>query len=248
MRIDLNADLGESFGMWKMGADEELMHHVSSVNVACGFHAGDPTIIRRTIETALKNKVKIGAHPSFPDRQGFGRREMKMSPSEISDFVLYQVAAIKSVTEALGGVLSHVKPHGALYNLAARDRNVADAIASAVRMIDPRLVLVGLAGSISLEAARDAGLACLAEAFADRTYRSDGSLTPRECENALIDDEKASVEQVLGMIERNVVTSTDGAEVRIEAGTICLHGDSPQAVRFAASLKQTLVTRGIEIG
>lgn len=248
MKIDLNADLGESYGAWTMGADEVLMNYVSSVNVACGFHAGDPTVIRRTIESALRKDLKIGAHPSFPDRQGFGRREMKLSPSEITDMVLYQIGALKAVTEALGGRLVHVKPHGALYNLSARDRSVADAIANAVRMVDSELILVGLAGSVSLAAARDAGLECLAEGFADRTYQNDGSLTPRSRADALVKDEETAIAQVLGMIEKNTVIATDGSPLKVDIGTFCLHGDSPHAVSFVVALSRALADRGIRIG
>src|SRR5688572_24711438 len=177
--IDLNCDMGESFGAWKMGRDAELMDYVSSVNIACGFHAGDPTVIRKTVETGIKKGVAIGAHPSFPDLQGFGRRAMALSPQEVFDTVLYQTSAVKGICEALGVKLNHVKPHGALYNQAAKDKSLAEAIAEAVKSIDKNLIFYGLSGSFLISEAEKIGLKTASEVFADRSYQTDGSLTPR---------------------------------------------------------------------
>ena len=239
--------MGESFGAWEMGRDAELMDHVSSINVACGFHAGDPTVLRRTIETALAKGVCVGAHPSYPDLQGFGRREMKMPPDEIFDIVLYQVAAVRGVCAALGGRLSHVKPHGALYNHAARDRDSAAAIARAVKAIDPGLMLYGLSGSFLISEAKAIGLATASEVFADRNYQPDGSLTPRSEANALIRETASAISHVLTMLERGVVLATDGSEVEIAADTICIHGDGPNAVAFASEINRALRSRGFTI-
>lgn len=246
--IDLNADMGESFGRWQLGRDSELMDYVSSVNVACGFHAGDPTVMRRTIETAIGKGLKIGAHPSFPDLQGFGRREMRMSAAEVEDIVLFQVAAARGVCEASGGKLNHVKPHGALYNLAARDAVTARAIAHAVRAVDPDLYLYGLSGSLLISESAAAGLQTVSEVFADRTYQSDGSLTPRTRTDALIAEPSRAIEQVIRMIESSSVVSTDGEIVLIVAETVCLHGDGSDAVDFARSIRSALESRGIRIG
>lgn len=247
-RIDLNADMGESFGAWQMGRDAELMTYVSSINIACGFHAGDPSVLRRTIENGILAGVKIGAHPSFPDLQGFGRREMKLSADEVFDTVLYQVAAVKGVCEAFGKQLHHVKPHGALYNMAARDRLLAGSIVKAVERIDPDLVLYGLSGSHLISEAEAAGLVAASEVFADRTYRSDGSLTPRSEPDALIADGSESIDQVLSMIVNGTVTSTTGETVQIRADTVCIHGDGPHAVEFAARIREALSRMNIEVG
>lgn len=239
--------MGESFGAWQMGRDAELMDIVTSINVACGFHAGDPMVLRSTVETAIAKGVAIGAHPSFPDLQGFGRREMKFNEREIFDIVLYQVSAVKGVCEALGSRLRHVKPHGALYNQAARERSVARAIAEAVRAVDPALVLFGLSGSHLIAEAEAVGLRVASEVFADRTYRPDGSLTPRSEPGALIDDEAEAVAQVLGMAGTGTVRATDGSKVRIKADTVCIHGDGPHAVRFASLIRAALYEDGITI-
>ena len=246
--IDLNADMGESFGAWQMGRDAELMDLVSSINVACGFHAGDATVLRHTVETAIGKGVKIGAHPSFPDLQGFGRREMKMSPGEIFDIVLFQVATVKGICEAFGAKLNHVKPHGALYNQAAKDRVIARAIAEAVKKIDGNLVLYGLSGSFLIVEAESAGLRTASEVFADRTYQTDGNLTPRVRPDALIADAERAVEQVIGMIKKSIVTSVDGVAIPICAETVCIHGDSPHAVEFATKIRNALLANGIAVG
>jgi UPF0271 protein len=245
--IDLNCDMGESFGAWRLGNDEALMDWVSSVNIACGFHAGDPSVIRETVQMAIKKGVAIGAHPSFPDLQGFGRREIRMSDDEIFDIVLYQVSAVKGICEAFGAKLHHVKPHGALYNQAAKNPSIASAIAAAVKCIDKNLVLFGLSGSCIIHEARKLGLKTASEAFADRTYRLDGSLTPRSHPNALIKDAKTAIAQVLQMIKKQTVTTVEGESLQIDVDTICIHGDSPNALEFAKAIYSELKKQGIEI-
>lgn len=245
--IDLNCDMGESFGAWRMGSDAELMNYVSSINVACGFHAGDAQTMRETVQLAIKKGVAIGAHPSFPDLQGFGRRNMSLSPQEIFDVVLYQISALKGICEAFSTKLRHVKPHGALYNLAAKDSAVARAVADAVRKIDANLILFGLAGSCSISEAEKIGLKTASEVFADRTYQSDGSLTPRNQPNALIDSIEKSILQVLQMISYKTVTATNGEQIPIAAETICIHGDGTHAVEFAKAINRRLTENGIKI-
>ncbi|HLF95991.1 MAG TPA: 5-oxoprolinase subunit PxpA [Methylococcaceae bacterium] len=243
--LDLNADLGESFGPWRMGRDEALLELVTSANVACGFHAGDPDVMAETVRLAVARGVAIGAHPSLPDRQGFGRRAMAMTPAEIHNLALYQIGALAGFVCAAGARLVHVKPHGALYNQAAADPALASAIAAAVRAFDPNLVLVGLAGSCLMEAGRAAGLQVAREGFADRRYQSDGTLTPRHNPDALIDDPEEAVTQVVRMVERGEVLACDGTAVPVTVDTLCLHGDSPQAVALARHLRAELTARGI---
>ncbi len=246
-KVDLNCDMGESFGAWKMGNDAELMDYVSSVNIACGFHAGDASTIRQTVELAIKKGVAIGGHPSFPDLQGFGRRSMSLSPQEVFDIVLYQVSAIKGICESLGGQLHHVKPHGALYNQAAKDKHLAEAIAKAVKSIDENLILYGLSGSFLISEAENIGLKTANEVFADRTYQADGSLTPRSESNALIKDTETAISQVLQMVKEQTVTTTNGETIPLKAETICIHGDGENAVDFAREINSALSENGILI-
>jgi 5-oxoprolinase (ATP-hydrolysing) subunit A len=245
--LDLNCDMGESFGAWRMGNDEAVLAHVTSANVACGFHAGDAGTMFRTARLALARGVAIGAHPSLPDLQGFGRREMKIGAKEAYELVIYQVGALAGVCQALGTRLHHVKPHGALYNMAARDRALADAIATAVRDIDPRLVLYGLAGSQSILAARAVGLHAASEVFADRKYQPDGSLTPRSRPDAMIAESARALAQVERMVLHAEVQATDGSVVPIEADTLCIHGDEPRAAEFAGAIRQALEGWGVEV-
>lgn len=245
--IDLNCDMGESFGAWEMGNDTELMNYVSSINVACGFHAGDASTMRKTVQMAQEKNVAIGAHPSFPDLQGFGRRNMSLSPQEVFDIVLYQVSALKGICEAFGEKLHHVKPHGALYNLAAKDSKVAGSIAEAVRKIDSNLVFYGLSGSFLITESEKLGLKTASEVFADRTYQQDGTLTPRNQSNALIDSTEESLKQVLQMILNKTVTAVNGEVIPITAETICIHGDDKNAVNFAKTIYQCLQEKDIEI-
>lgn len=241
-RIDLNCDLGEG-----AGHDAELMPLITSANIACGAHAGDAETMRATVELAKKHRVTIGAHPGFADRENFGRRELPVTPAAVHLLVLTQTRQLQMVARQCGASVAHVKPHGALYNLAARDAALAQVVANAVYEADPRLVLFGLAGSHLLAAGQAAGLRVASEVFADRTYRRDGSLTPRSQADALIHDENAAVAQVLGMVREGVVRATDGTAVHIEADTICLHGDGPDPVVFARRLRTELTNAGIEI-
>lgn len=245
--VDLNCDMGESFGASKSGNDAALMNYVSSVNIACGFHAGDARIMRETVETAIKKNVAIGAHPSFPDLQGFGRREMKMPPSEVFDIVLYQISALKEICEAFGRQLHHVKPHGALYNQAAKDKYLAEAIAKAVFALDKNLILYGLSGSFLISEAERIGLKTASEVFADRTYQPDGSLTPRTKQNAMITVTNQAIEQVLQMIKEKSVTATNGEQIPIRAETICIHGDGENALEFAREINIQLKQNDIVI-
>jgi UPF0271 protein len=247
LSIDLNCDMGESFGAWRMGNDAALMDYVSSVNIACGFHAGDAGVMRETVEKAIEKGVAVGAHPSFPDLQGFGRREMKMSARDVFDIVLYQVSALKGICEASGGKLHHVKPHGALYNQAAKDADLAAAIAEAVKAIDKNLIFYGLSGSFLIIEAEKIDLKTASEVFADRTYQRDGSLTPRSEPNALIQDSEKASEQVLQMIQTQTVTTASGETIPIKAETVCIHGDGAHALEFAQTIRQKLIDNNIEI-
>ena len=246
MRIDLNGDVGESFGAWSLGEDEALIPHVTSVNVAAGLHAGDPGTIERTIGLAIRHGAAIGAHPGYPDLAGFGRRAMALSPDEIEASVLYQVAAVAGFARAAGTALRHVKAHGALYNRGARDRAAADAIARAVRRFDPSLVLVGLAGSELVAAGREAGLRVAEEAFADRAYEPDGSLRSREHADAVLSDPHAAATQALAIV-RGELTARDGSPLRPRADTICVHGDLPGAAARARAVREALEAAGVEV-
>ena len=245
--IDLNCDLGESFGAWRMGDDAALLAIVSSANIACGFHAGDPDIMRGTVALAVEHEVAIGAHVSLPDLQGFGRREMAVTPAEAYALTLYQIGALHAFAQAAGTQLKHMKPHGALYNMAARDRTLADALAQAVRDFDPHLRLVGLAGSELLEAGRAVGLPVAAEAFADRRYRADGSLQPRREANAVIHDSDQAIAQALTIAREGSVQAVDGSLVTLQADTLCVHGDGEHAVRFARGLRAALAAAGMRV-
>lgn len=230
-----------------MGNDAALMQYITSANIACGFHAGDPLVMRETVRLALKYHLAIGAHPGFPDLQGFGRREINMSPAEVFAMTLYQIGALQAIVRAEGGTLRHVKPHGALYNMASRDRKLADAIARATQQTAPDLVLYGLSGSALIDAGKAIGLRTASEVFADRTYRDDGSLTPRSQTGALIGNPAQVVEQVLQMVRRQRVTSMSGKNVDLTAETICLHGDGAHALEFATAIFSAFKENGIEM-
>ena len=245
--LDLNCDMGEGFGAWKMGDDAALLDHVTSANIACGFHAGDPGTIHRTVQLALEKGVAIGAHPSLPDLQGFGRRRMSVSAEEAYDMVLYQIGALAGFATACGRKLAHVKPHGALYNMAAKDGTLAQAISRAVKDFDPRLVLFGLAGSELVRAGTQAGLTTASEVFADRTYQADGSLTPRTQPDAMIHDVETAIAQVRRMVGEGRVRSLQGSNVAVQADTLCIHGDAPGAVEFARRIRQALDADGVRI-
>jgi UPF0271 protein len=246
-RLDLNSDMGESFGAWRMGDDEAVLAHVTSANIACGFHAGDARTMQHTVRLAHARGVAIGAHPSLPDLRGFGRREMKIAAQEVYDDVLYQIGALAGICRASGARLHHVKPHGALYNMAARDPALADAIARAVRDFDAQLVLYGLAGSQLIAAARRAGLRAASEVFADRTYQPDASLTPRSRPDAMIGDAGRALAQVEQMVKQGQVVATDGSVVSIQADTLCIHGDQPGAATFAREIGRALQEWGVEV-
>ena len=245
--IDINADLGEGFGAWSMGDDEAMLRVVSSANIACGFHAGDPGIMRRTTARAAALGVALGAHPSLPDLAGFGRRAMAVTAGQVYDMVLYQVAALAAFARLAGSTLRHVKPHGALYNMAAADLPLACAIAGAVRDFDPRLMLYGLAGSRLLEAGRQAGLTVVSEVFADRGYRADGTLVPRSEPGALLHEPGEVSARAVAMVRDGGVESVDGAWVPLDVETLCVHGDSPGAVGLALALRAALMSAGFAI-
>lgn len=247
VKVDLNSDLGESFGMYTIGNDKDVLTYVSSANIACGMHAGDPFVMHKTVRLALEQGVAIGAHPGFMDLNGFGRRNMAMKPDEVYDLIVYQVGALAAFVKAEGGTMQHVKPHGALYNMAAKDQAMAEAIAQAVYDVDPSLVLFGLAGSWLIKAGKAAGLVTASEVFADRTYQDDGSLTPRTQPGAMITDDDESIRQVLGMIRSGKVRALSGAEVPVQADTVCIHGDSPKALAFAKRICEALKDEGIEV-
>jgi 5-oxoprolinase (ATP-hydrolysing) subunit A len=247
MRIDLNADIGESFGAFILADDAGLIRAISSANIACGYHAGDPGVMRATVELAAAHGVAIGAHPSLPDLTGFGRREMRVTPREATDLVIYQIGALAAFAAAAGARLRHVKPHGALYNMAARDAALADAIAAAVAAVDRSLILFGLAGSALVEAGRRAGLRTASEAFADRGYGPDGRLVPREREGALIHDAAIVSARVLGIVRDQVVVAVDGTGIPLRAETICLHSDTPGAVALATCVRAALEREGIQV-
>ena len=245
--IDINDDLGEGVGAWHMGDDEAMLRVVSSANVACGFHAGDPGIIRRTTAKAASLGVALGAHPSLPDLAGFGRRAMAVTSEQVHDMVLYQVAALDGFARLAGSTLRHVKPHGALYNMAAVDLTLARAIAEAVRQFDARLMLYGLAGSQLLAAGRQAGLTVVSEVFADRGYRADGTLVPRSEPGALLHDPGQVSDRAVAMVRDGGVRSVDGVWVPLDVETICVHGDSPGAVGLAMALRTALVGAGFAV-
>ncbi len=245
--IDLNADVGESFGAWRIGEDEALIPLVTSVNIACGFHAGDPRVIESTIRRAIGAGAAIGAHPGYPDLGGFGRRALAMAPDELEASVLYQVAAVAGIARALGTEIRHVKAHGALYNRAARDADVARPIARAVRRFSPGLVLVGLAGSVMVDVARDEGLAVAEEAFADRGYRADGSLVPRDEPGSILPGPEATAAQAVSIARDGHVRTLDGGRLELRADTLCLHGDSPGAAARARAVRTALAEAGIDV-
>jgi UPF0271 protein len=242
MQIDLNADLGEG-----CGSDEALLDLVSSANIACGWHAGGATAMRDCVRWAVQKGVAIGAHPSFHDPENFGRKEMDLPPDEIYAGVLYQLGALAAIAKAEGGRIAHVKPHGALYNQAARTPEIADAIAAAVRDFDPSLLVFGLANSGLIDAARRAGLVAIEEVFADRGYRADGSLVPRKEPGALLDDEDAVLERTLSMVRDQRVQAVSGDWVPLNAQTICLHGDGEHALAFARRIRGALADAGIGV-
>ena len=247
MRIDINSDTGESFGAYTIGHDAGLFQSITSANVAAGFHAGDPSVLRGTIRLAKAHGVAVGAHPGFPDLAGFGRRELNVTPQEAEDLVLYQIAAVAGVAAAEGVTIQHVKPHGALFNRAVRTAGLSAAIARAAAAFDKTLILFGLPGSEILAAGRAAGLRVAAEVFADRAYEADGSLASRRKPNAVIHDPAAVVARAVRMVNEKTVVAIDGSIVALEAETICVHGDTPGSDDLAAKIRAGLEAAGITV-
>jgi UPF0271 protein len=247
MKIDLNCDMGESFGAYRLGNDEALMGLITSANIACGAHAGDPLVMDRTVRLAVRHGVRIGAHPGFPDLVGFGRRAMQLAPEEIENTVLYQVGALAAFARSASSELAHVKPHGALYNMAARDIEVARAVVRGVARYSGSLIVVGLAESALVEAAREAGLRTAREGFADRAYEADGSLRSRKLEDAVIHDPETAAEQAIRIARDGAVTAHTGEEIPLQVDTICIHGDTPGAVEIVTAIRRRLENAGIEV-
>ncbi|GIZ12742.1 LamB/YcsF family protein [Pseudomonas sp. NCCP-436] len=245
--IDLNSDMGESFGQWSMGDDAAMLDIVTSANVACGFHAGDPAGILRTLKAAAARGVTIGAHVAYPDLVGFGRRNMDIASDELTADVIYQIGALQALATAAGTSVRYVKPHGALYNTIAHDKRQALAVIEAIRAVDARLVLVALAGSPLIELARSEGLTCIAEAFADRAYTPQGTLVSRREPGAVLHDAKQVAQRMLRLVQSGEVEAVDGSVARIEADSICVHGDSPGAVQMAREVRQLLEHSGVSL-
>ncbi|MEM1549990.1 MAG: 5-oxoprolinase subunit PxpA [Candidatus Methanomethylicia archaeon] len=248
LKVDLNCDLGESFGRYKLGFDEEIMPHITSANIACGFHAGDPNIMRKTVKLAIKNNVEIGSHPGLPDLLGFGRRWIEVEKEDIVNYMLYQMGALDAFIKAEGGKMLHVKPHGALYNKAAVNEEVSEAIIEAIEKYNPELILVGLAKSKMIEVSEKHKIKYAIEAFADRAYMSDGSLAPRSMKGSVITNINEIIERAINMLKYGKVKTIDGKEIEIgKVTTICIHGDTPGAVEIASNLKKKLIESGIEV-
>ena len=243
-RLNLNSDLGESFGPWEMGSDEAMLRIVNSANVACGFHAGDPLVMLQTVANALKNGVSVGAHPGFPDLQGFGRRRMDIPLGELEAMVIYQIGALEACARAQGLRVSHVKPHGALSNISCADRKVADAIARAVRGLDPSLILLAPAASQLIAAGRDQGLSVVEEIFADRAYLDDGNLVPRSHPEAMIHGAEASLQHVMRIVGESALISINGKRIPVNPQSICVHGDNADAVATAQAIRVGLISAG----
>ena len=245
--IDINCDMGESYGAWKMGEDAAVMPYITSANVACGFHGGDPGTIRTTVALALEHGVAIGAHPSLPDLQGFGRRVMKISPQDMYDLVLYQAGAVEAFARAAGARLHHVKCHGALYNMAANDAGLAEAMARAVKDLGGGVILYALSNSLMMKTAKKLGIRVAGEVFADRGYADDGTLAPRGSPGAMIEDAALAAQRAVSMVEDGYVTALSGVRVPVSPDTLCLHGDQPGAVAFAKAIRKAFSEHGIAV-
>lgn len=245
--VDLNCDLGEGFGNYRIPLQDEILSYVTSVNIACGFHAGDPSTMRETVLQALDKNVAIGAHPGLQDLVGFGRRNMAISAQEAYDIVVYQIGALQAFVQSEGGVMQHVKPHGALYNMAANNPNLAEAIAKAIYKVNPNLVLFGLAGSEMIKAGKMIGLRVAEEVFSDRTYQQDGTLTPRNLPDALITKSEDAIKQVIRMVKEGKVLTRQGVDFDLNAHTVCIHGDGPHALDFAKQIHHEMKQAKIEV-
>lgn len=246
-KIDLNCDLGESFGAYKLGMDEEVIPFISSANVACGFHASDPVVMSKTVALAKKNGVGVGAHPGFPDLMGFGRRNMNVKPDEAKAYVQYQIGALSAFCRAQGIPLVHVKPHGALYNMAGKDYALAKAICEGIAEINDRLILLALSGSQMVKAARDTGLRVASEVFADRAYEEDGSLVARTKPGSMITDDDEAIRRVVRMAKEGRAASITGKDIAIKADSVCVHGDNARALAFVQKIRAALTAEDIEI-
>jgi 5-oxoprolinase (ATP-hydrolysing) subunit A len=246
-QVDLNCDLGESFGNYKLGLDEEVISYISSANIACGFHASDPLVMNHTVELAKKAGISIGAHPGFPDLVGFGRRNMNVSLKEAKAMVQYQIGALDAFCKAHGTTMCHIKPHGALYNMAGKDIGLAEAICKGIYEVNPKLILLALSGSKMIDAAKSVGLKVALEAFADRAYEEDGSLVARTKEGAMITDEEIAIKRVIKMVKENKVEAITGKEIPIKVDSICVHGDGIKALEFVKRIKAKLEEEDIKI-
>ncbi|NJE85740.1 LamB/YcsF family protein [Thermococcus sp. CX2] len=247
MRVDLNSDLGESFGRYKLGLDEEVMNHITSANVATGWHAGDPIVMRKTVRLAKEKGIAVGAHPGYPDLMGFGRRYMKLAPEEARNYILYQIGALYAFIKAEGMELQHVKPHGALYNALVKDEELARAVMEGIADFDKGLIFVTLSGSRAAEIAEEIGLKVAHEVFADRAYNPDGTLVPRGKPGAVIHDKELIAERVISMVKDGGVKAINGEWIELRADTICVHGDNPKAVEIAAYIRRILEEEGVKV-
>ncbi|MCI2774537.1 5-oxoprolinase subunit PxpA [Staphylococcus petrasii] len=247
MRIDLNCDLGEAFGNYSFGGDKDIIPLITSANVACGFHAGDENVMNDTVKIAKDNGVSIGAHPGLPDLKGFGRRNIDIAPQEVYNLMIYQLGALEGFCKAHGTRINHVKPHGALYNMGAKDKDIAHTIAQAVYDFDPSLILVGLSNSLLISEAESVGLKTASEVFADRRYEDNGQLVSRKEADAVITDTDEALDQVIKMVTENKVISKNGKEIDLKADTICVHGDGAHALDFVSQIRKKLTKEGIDI-
>ncbi len=245
--IDLNSDIGESFGNYYLGMDSEVLKYITSANIACGWHAGDPLVMEKTVKYSNKANVSIGAHPGFLDLMGFGRRNIAVSKEEIYTYVKYQLGAMMGFAKSNGTKVQHLKPHGAMYNMSAVDYKLARGISEAVYEIDSDIILVGLANSQLIKAGKDVGLKVANEVFADRAYNDDGTLVSRKIDGAVIKDEKVAIERVVKMIKESRVTSITGKEIEIKSDTVCVHGDNPKAVQFVKEIRERFIKENIKV-
>ena len=245
--VDLNSDVGESFGTYKLGLDEDVLRYVSSVNIACGWHAGDPMVMEKTVALAKENKLGIGAHPGFPDLSGFGRRNMVITPKEARNYLIYQIGALAAFTQAAGTSLQHIKLHGAFYNMVSADAVLAREVAKAIYDVNKDLIVLALAGSELVKAAKELGLKVAEEVFADRAYNSNGSLVSRKLPGSVIHDKDLAIERVKRMVAEGKVTAIDGTDIAINADSICVHGDNPEAVAFVKLIRERLEADGVQV-